>query len=353
MHIRAALALVAVSLVGEAQAFDPRVPLLGKAPEAGEVVEAFRAAHGDDALAKALDAAAPGTPARDQIHEALRSDEGYAAAYLEFAQRGDNAETWRVLLDKAAPEAVFLKAHASYFLARALIERDELPPAVTLLEKLRGPWRARCPWSDEATLFLAYAYARIPSEEGANASRARTLVAELVDPQGEFGDLPERIHEGAVWLQRELQGEGMGPLLELAKRMETIQRLLNRTRTGDPTQTRQRDVVATLDRLIELMREKEGGGGGGGGGGGSQPGQGGQAQGNQQSGGPAQSSSLPGGQGRIGDLSELPRNATSEDWGHMRDAEREQAEQFLREKFPKRYRELIEEYYRALSEQDR
>ncbi|MEZ6185077.1 MAG: hypothetical protein R3F62_08725 [Planctomycetota bacterium] len=335
-----------------ALAFDPRVPLLGEAPSAEDVVAGFAALHAGDPQAQALEAAS-GLPARERIHAALLTLPDYAAAYADYAERGDNAEAWRALLDKCPAEAIYLQAHASYFLARSLVQRDELTPALTLLEKLRGPWRARCPWSDEATLFLAYAFARLPAEEGANASRARGLVRELTDAEGEYRDLPERIFEAAVWMQRELEGEGMGPLLELAKRMETIQRMLDRTRTGDPTQTRQRDVVATLDRLIELMREKEGGGGGGGGGQGGQPGQGGQAQGNQQSGGPAQGSTLPGGQGRIGELTELPRDATREDWGHMRDAEREQAEQYLREKFPKRYRELIEEYYRALSEQDR
>ena len=36
-------------------------------------------------------------------------------------------------------------------------------------------------------------------------------------------------------MMRELAGEGMGPLLELAKRMETIERMIDRTdhRRGD------------------------------------------------------------------------------------------------------------------------
>ena len=49
---------------------------------------------------------------------------------------------------------------------------------------------------------------------------------------------------------------------------------------------------------------------------------------------------------------EAPRDANSDDWGAMREKEREKAVQFLRERFPTRYRELIERYYRALAEQD-
>jgi hypothetical protein len=37
----------------------------------------------------------------------------------------------------------------------------------------------------------------------------------------------------------------------------------------------------------------------------------------------------------------------------MRDREREEAAQYLRERFPTRYKELIERYYRALAEEDR
>ncbi len=40
-------------------------------------------------------------------------------------------------------------------------------------------------------------------------------------------------------------------------------------------------------------------------------------------------------------------------WGNLPPREREEAEQYLREKFPTRYRELIEKYYRAIAEEDR
>src|SRR5690606_38100919 len=142
---------------------------------------------------------------------------------------------------------------------------------------------------------------------------------------------------------RELRGEGSGPLLELAKRMETIQRLIRRTRTDERTQDRQREVVVALDKLIELMREKEnsGGGKGGGQGGGRQQGQGGNASGNQRSSGPATESTLPQGEGREGPLAEAVNGPVSDSWGDLPDREREEAVQFLRERFPSRYREII------------
>lgn len=47
------------------------------------------------------------------------------------------------------------------------------------------------------------------------------------------------------------------------------------------------------------------------------------------------------------------RRSTGERWGEMTDREREETLQFLRERFPVRYRELIERYQRALAKEDR
>ena len=94
----------------------------------------------------------------------------------------------------------------------------------------------------------------------ANHSRAKLTLGSLLDSEQAkaiYPQPPERVSESATWLLRELSGEGMGPLLELAKRMETIERMLERTTTGEGTQKRQKQVVSELERLIALMREKE------------------------------------------------------------------------------------------------
>ncbi len=51
-------------------------------------------------------------------------------------------------------------------------------------------------------------------------------------------------------------------------------------------------------------------------------------------------------------MAEGNRKATSDKWCELPEREREEAMQFLRERFPSRYKELIERYYRALAEQD-
>lgn len=343
-------------------AFDPRIPVLGSEPSAEDKVAGFRRAHGADAaLMAALDAAAS-APARDRIHLALLSIPAYAAAYAEFERTGDDVDAWRGVLEKLPKEARYARAHASYFLGRALLARDELEAAAIAFESVRGKQRAGTPWTDEASLYLASIYARLPAADGAQASANRARARQLVEDVLGVGrrrplypDAPERVREGASWLVRELRGEGSGPLLELAKRMETIERLIRRTRTDEPTQERQKEVVVALDKLIELLREKECQGQGQGQGQGKQgqkPGQGGKA-GGQRSSSPAQQSTLPGGDGNAGPLAEGQNGPVSDSWGDLPDREREEAIQFLRERFPSRYREIIERYYRALAEEDR
>ncbi len=343
-----------------AAAADPRIPVLGAEARPETKVAGFRRAHaGDAALIAALDAAAA-APVRDQIHLALLADPLYARAYAEFERTGDNVDTWRGVLEKLPKEARYHRAHATYFLGRALLAQDDLESASLAFESVRGRQRGATPWTDDATLYLASIYARLPSVDGSKAAsdraRARQLVQDLLGVDRArplYPDAPERVREGAHWLVRELRGEGSGPLLELAKRMETIQRLIRRTKTDDRTQDRQREVVVALDKLIELMREKENQGGGQGGGQGGKPGQGGNANGNQRSSGPAQESTLPQGEGREGPLTEGVNGPASDSWGDLPDREREEAVQFLRERFPSRYREIIERYYRALAEEDR
>ncbi|MGE0712147.1 MAG: hypothetical protein AB7N76_29670 [Planctomycetota bacterium] len=343
-----------------AQAGDPRLPLLGKEEGAAEKVARYRSAHAEDAQAcAALDAAvSQGVSERKRIHAALlASVPAYASAYAEYERSPDNAEAWRAVA--AGAQDVFARAHATYFLGRALLAQDDLAGAADALEAVHGRLRGGIPWADEATFYLGYVYARLPELKGdasdASRARARSLLGELVG-EGALCAPPERVAEGASWLLRELRGDGMGPLLELAKRMETIERLIRRTRTGKGTQKRQEQVVAAIDELIELMREKEKSGGGSC----NKPGEKQKPGECKKPGDPkgdagktgAKKSKLPGGDGKEGPMHESPREANQDDWAKMKTKEREQVEQFLKERFPTRYRELIERYFRGVSEAD-
>ena len=328
--------------------------MLDEEPAAREKVERFAAAYAEDADVQA--ALAEGRDPRDQIHGALLTLPTYAAAYAAYEQAPDALEGWQAL---AADESqdLFVRAHASYFLGRARLAQDDLAGAAEALEAVRGRLRGGTAWTDEATFYLAYAYARLSEYKGEQGdgqtrARARSLLTSLSGEGALFQDSPERVREGAAWLLRELRGEGMGPLLELAKRMETIERLIRRSRTGKETQKRQEQVVVEIDRLIELMREKEKQGGGSC----DKPGapkEGPPKPGDPKGGkGGAKESKLAPGETKEGSLAEAPRRADQDAWSELKPKERERAAQFLRERFPSRYRELIERYYRGVAELD-
>jgi len=61
-------------------------------------------------------------------------------------------------------------------------------------------------------------------------------------------------------------------------------------------------------------------------------------------------SGAPPGSSRVGDLRPKPKRNPGDRWGEMRDKERDEVLQALKEKFPERYRELLEQYHKALAE---
>jgi hypothetical protein len=138
--------------------------------------------------------------------------------------------------------------------------------------------------------------------------------------------------------------------------MDDSRRRLKLERSGKPTQERQERIIAMLDKLIKEAeeREQQGGGGGGGGGGGSgggqQPGASGPPSGNNTPSGPAASSSAPAGEASIGALDRIRRGSADEVWGKARQRERERVLNVLKSKFPERYQELLEQYYKSLQE---
>ena len=270
-----ALAL-ALGAGAEARAADTRLPTFGREPSARWKAERFLGrleADGTNVAAWRAKLASAGErgvtgqiQARDLIHLVLleRSAE-YRAAVAAFEKDALNAEDFAKLAAETKDPA--LRAHALFFQGRALLARDEFAKAAAALEEVRGPYHLSTAWADEATFFLGYAYARTPEleeeRELSSRRRARHCLEAIAGAEGRrplYADAPERTREGATWLLRELRGEGLGPLLELAKRMETIERLLEREHTDKPVQKKQEEVVVVLDKLIEMLREKEDGG---------------------------------------------------------------------------------------------
>ena len=344
-------ALVALLIVAArpARASDPNTPRIG--PEEGAKTKAERVlkSFGSEADPWRAKLRSGELAPREIVHRLLLEKyPDYKKAVEVYEQDGANVEDFQKLVATATDPA--LKAHALFFLGRAYLDADDFEKACECFDRVRGELANGTPWTDEATLYLGYSYARRPEleEDKEKLFRARAksfleMLAPLDGTKPVYGSCPERDRESAGWLLKELSGEGSGPLLELARRMETIEHSIDHEKTGRPTQKRQEGVISEIDRLIALMREKEKNGKGGGGGGG-------QKNSRPNAGGPRKKSVLD------GPLTpgELNRNRSggNSDWGEgLPEKEREAALQLLKEKFPERYKEIVEQYFKGLAEQ--
>ncbi len=239
-----------------ARAADPNTPRIG--PEEGPRSKVARvlSSLGGEGDAWRARMAKGEVATRDVVHRILlEKHEDYRKAVAAFDRDGVNAEDFEKIVANTTDPA--LKAHATFFAGRAWLNLDDFDKACASFDRVRGELANATPWTDEAAFYLGYSFARKPElEDDKDAlckARARACLEQLP------ATAPERVQENAKWLLRELAGEGSGPLLELARRMDTIERSIDHEKTGRPTQKRQEAVISEIDRLIALMREKEGG----------------------------------------------------------------------------------------------
>lgn len=263
----------------------------------------------------------------------------YRAGLEAFdAGRPADAETRLALL--TGDNDPYLAANARYFHARALWELgrfEELAASLADLEARSDFFALHTPYAPHLWLLRAAAQARTLRYDQA----AATLAALHHRLRG----VSEPVQVAARQLQLEIDRREEGTLGEVRDLMTYA---AERLRVGDPgerTRARQQQAVALLDRLIEQMQQQEQ----------QQSSAGRSARGSaaprQPLGQPAQQSIAPEGPAQIGDLHASPRVEPGETWGNLPPAEREKILQAIRERFPSRYRELVEQYYRAMAQE--
>jgi len=323
------------------------------APDADGIVRTFL-----KTLAAAPDLAAGRKQQAVRAVEAARSDparaqdalvDGLSALYPQFAaglqalHREDAASAVAVFDGLRTAPDPYLAAHAAYFAGRAYVIDERYEDALPLLAKVAGEWCDRTLFSGDSLFLQGICEARLLQREEA----LRTLGAFLQ----RYPDAPERMRVGADHVARTLRALREGSLRDVEDRMEDSRRRLALHRSGEPTQAQQERIVALLEKLIAEaeQREQQGGGGGGGGAGGAG---GGAPSGNQTPGGPASNSSAPAGPARVGALRRAFRGRADEVWGNVRSRDREEILNVLKARFPERYRDLIEQYYKSLQEED-
>jgi tetratricopeptide (TPR) repeat protein len=293
---------------------------------------------------------------------ALRADEDRAAEaipealghlYPAFRQALVNlseehsSEAIRVLRKLAESQDPHLAGHAAFYLGRALAADERFEEALPWLEQVAvGRHLPHTLHSGEAMFLFGTCQANVLKREAAIQTLVRFLDL--------YPRASERMRMGAVHMIAQQQSLIDGSIVDVHDRMGWSRRRLTIEESGKPTQEGQAQIVALLDKLIEEAEQRENSGGGGGGGGGQGQGAGsGPPSGNQTPSSPATQSALPEGAGRIGALHQMNRGRAADSWGNLPDRERAKVLSALKARFPDRYRQLIEQYYKSFQEEPR
>ncbi len=267
-------------------------------------------------------------------------------AALDAFDRHEAREAVRLFAPLRAHADPFVAANSAYFHARGQVDLGLFEEAVESIDSaLEGDAELaeRTPYAPHLWLLRAYCQARSLEHDAALESLGRL--------ERDFADAPEPVALGARQLRLETQRRQTGPLAQVASLMDYAAGRLDVGDTGRRVQTRQGEIVDLLDKLIEQQQQREQQGGGS-----ASANRGGQQgqRGQGASGPPMQGrdvSEVDPGQGQIGELHGAPAAQPGEMWGKLPPAQREKILQSLRDRFPSRYRQLVEQYYRSLAEE--
>jgi tetratricopeptide (TPR) repeat protein len=276
-----------------------------------EKIAAFRAAAEDSSFAIAA----------DELLQDLVPEFGAAAG---AAFDGDPSAVVN-LAKLLAGEDLYLRAHARYHLGRALLDGDDPDGAAQVFADFLQQDRNRTPLDAEVAFFYASSLADVPMP--GHAAQAFQDYLRL------FPTAPERFRAVALQRAAELQTQLDDPLHQLADAMKGVERDLRKSRTGDPTQERQRDIVEKLEKIIEEMERQE-------------QQSGGNPTGNSPTTSPASESAAPEGESRVGSLDKVP--GVGDRWGSLKDRDRKEIEAEVTTGLPERDRDLLKRYFGRL-----
>ncbi len=223
-----------------------------------------------------------------------------------------------------------LQAHVRYHLGRLFLASDDPERAIDVLNEYLSTDLNHSALDEEAAFFYAQLLAEVPMIDAA-IPRFRAFLAW-------FPNASEKQRSAAHQRILELEQQKQSRLHMLADSMKKTTRDLRKKKTGKPVQADQDGYLVELDRLIEMFKEIE-------------QQSSGPASGLGKSSAPADSSSLPGGQSKTGDLNNQP--SLADRWGDMRDSDRKKIMADVQNKMPPQYQKMLEAYYKKLGKADR
>jgi tetratricopeptide (TPR) repeat protein len=259
--------------------------------------------------------------------------------------RDETAEAITLLKGLETADDSFLAANATFYRARLLAFQDNFEQAMPLITKLAAEDEEYLLQNSEVAFLHAVGHAAMLSRDKAIAAFEKFLE--------DYPDAPRRMQLGAMRQLGQLKAVEDGSLADVMQRMEFAGRRLSLEDPGKQTQEEQDKVVAMLDKLIEEAEERE-----------CKACQGsGSGSGNKPASGSGSGSGKPGegqGDGPAGGNDQTPfdtvrrtfQKGPESPWGKIRDKERDPAFQAIKAKFPARYQEMIDQYYKSFQDQE-
>lgn len=238
----------------------------------------------------------------------------------------------------------YLAADASYFLARAYLLDERFEEAIPLLDDLQDKWADKTAQGGEVLFLRGVAEVALLRHKEA----IDTLASFLKD----YPEAPERMRVGAFRQLEQLKLYQEGTLSDVQLRMDFSRRKLTLEDTGNETRQQQDKIIEILAKLIKDAEERECNCKGGGSGKGQKQGKPGEAESQAQGEGQGQQGSSGGGsKGTDSDtVKRLHRGGPQSPWSQLRDKDRDPVYSAIKEKFPARYQQLIEQYYKSFDD---
>jgi hypothetical protein len=263
---------------------------------------------------------------------AALGDDNHGAAIVSFSKLRSSADP-------------YLAAAASFYLSRAYLLDERFEEALPLLSDLQGKWADKTANGGEVLFLRGVAEAALLRQEEATNTLTRFLT--------EYPDAPERMRVGAFRQLEQLKQFQEGSLSDVHVRMDFSRRKLSLDDTGTETQQQQEKVIEILAKLIQEAEERECNSQGGGSGKGQKQGQAGESQSQGQAQGEGAQGGPTGGGSKGTDTDarkRLYRGGPQSPWSRLRDKDRDPVYNAIREKFPARYQQLVEQYYKSFQE---
>lgn len=261
--------------------------------------------------------------------------------YDEDGATPENVASMKKLVDADDP---YVKHNAELFVVRQLVELQQLVEAE---ERLAGMLKDVESFNahayGEADLHYMLGYCQLHNLKHDEAKR--TLEDFLV----QFPDASPRFVVTAKQMLAELARRVPESIGEVADLMSFSQKRLAAADTSERLQEAQQRVIELLDTLIEETEKQEQQQQSSSDPSQSQPQN--KPQQNDPSQAPPQDSQSPTGGPQLRGKKAGRRVTPGDAWGAMPDADREKILQVLRERFPGRYRALVEQYYESLAEE--